>query len=100
MRKTLSALLAVLLAIAATAQERNFWTPVAEARINKDLFANRFRPAAYKLFQLQEADLAAALSAVPSERTVSAPASSFVFSIPNEDGLLQHFRVVEAPVMH
>lgn len=100
MRKTLSTLVAVLLAIVATAQDRNFWTPVAEARITKDLFANRFKPAAYKLFQLQEADLAIALRAVPNERTVPAPASSFVFSIPNEDGLMQHFRVVEAPVMH
>jgi hypothetical protein len=100
MRKALSTVMAVLLVLLAAAQERNFWSPVAEARINKDLFANRFRPAAYKLFQLQEADLATALRAAPSERTVAAPASNFVLAVPDEDGLMKHYRVVEAPVMH
>jgi hypothetical protein len=100
MRKTLSTVVAVLCLLFAAAQDRNFWSPVAEARITKDLFANRFRPTAYKLFQLQEASLAAALRGAPSERTVSAPASDFVLAIPNEDGIMQHFRVVAAPVMH
>ncbi|HYC28051.1 MAG TPA: hypothetical protein VEB42_04530, partial [Chitinophagaceae bacterium] len=100
MRKALSTALAVLLVIIASAQERNFWTQIPEARISKDLFANRFKPAAYRIFQLREADLATALRTVPSEKAVSAPASTFILSLPNEDGQMQRFRVVEAPVMH
>jgi hypothetical protein len=100
MRKTLSTTLAVLLFIIASAQERNFWTQVSESRITKDLFANRFKPAAYRIFQLREADLAAALRSAPSEKTVAAPASPFILSLPNEDGQIERFRVVEAPVMH
>ena len=65
MRKALSSALAVLLCIAVAAQEGNFWTGVSEARITKDLFANRFKPAAYKIFQLNETALSAALRTVP-----------------------------------
>src|SRR5215213_1689455 len=100
MRRTLSTLVVLLLCIAVTAQERNFWTEVLESRVNKDLFANRFKPAAYKLFQLNEADLNVVLRSVPSEKNVSASASDFVLSIPNEQGQLERYRVVEAPVMH
>jgi hypothetical protein len=99
MRKTLSLVLGALLWIAASAQE-NFWSPVSESRISKDLFANRFKPAAYKLFQLNESALATALKTVPSERSIGASFSPFVLSIPNEFGQMERYRVVEAPVMH
>src|SRR5688572_13133650 len=100
MRRALSSAFAVLLCIAVTAQERNFWTGVSESRITKDLFANRFKPAAYKIFQLDEPAMTAALRSVPSEKNVSAAASDFIITIPNENGQLERFRVVEAPVMH
>lgn len=100
MRKALSTALAVLLCIAVTAQEGNFWTGVSESRIAKDLFANRFKPSAYKIFQLNETALSAALRAVPSEKNVSAVNSDFIITIPNENGQLERFRVVSAPVMH
>lgn len=100
MKKTLSTALAVLLIIVAHAQQSSFWTQVSEARITKDLFANRFKPSAYRIFQLREAELATALRSVPSEKTVAAPASGFILALPNEDGQMQKFRVVEAPVMH
>ncbi len=100
MRKTLSTLVAILCCIVATAQDMNFWVPVTESRISKDLFANRFKPNAYKLFQLNEAALSTALRSVPSEKNVSAAASGFILSIPNENGQMERYRVVEAPVMH
>ncbi|HYF30907.1 MAG TPA: zinc-dependent metalloprotease family protein [Chitinophagaceae bacterium] len=100
MRRTLSTALAVLLCIAVAAQDGNFWTQVNESRINKDLFANRFKPAAYKIFQLNEAALSNALRSVPSEKNVAAAASDFILHIPNENGQLERFRVVAAPVMH
>jgi hypothetical protein len=100
MRRTLSTFVVLLFCFTVTAQERNFWTEVLESRVNKDLFANRFKPAAYKLFQLNEADLNSVLRSVPSEKNVSASASDFVLSIPNEQGQFERYRVVEAPVMH
>ncbi|HYE55825.1 MAG TPA: zinc-dependent metalloprotease family protein [Chitinophagaceae bacterium] len=100
MRKTLSLLVGVLCFIVTSAQERNFWTSADESRIGKDLFANRFKPAAYKLFRLDEASLSAALRTVPSERFTPAAGSSFILSIPNENGQMERYRVVEAPVMH
>lgn len=100
MRKTLSTLVVLLFCLAVTAQEQNFWSEVMEARVSRDLFANRFKPAAYKLFQLNEAELTNALRSVPSEKNVSAAASGFILSIPNETGQLERYRVVEAPVMH
>lgn len=100
MRKTLSTVLAVLLCIAVTAQDGSLWTEVSESRISKDLFANRFKPSAYKIFQLNEASLSNALRSAPSERNVSAATSPFIVKVPNENGQLESFRVVEAPVMH
>lgn len=100
MRKTLSIALGVLLCITATAQQGNFWTEVSETRISRDLFANRFKPAAYKIFHLNEAALSTALRSAPSEKNVPAAISDFILYIPNESGQLEKFRVVEAPVMH
>lgn len=99
MRKALSTMLGMLLFLIASSQN-NFWTEVSESRINKNLFANRFKPAAYKLFSLNETSLLAALRNAPSERNVSAATSSFILSIPNENGVMEKYRVVEAPVMH
>jgi hypothetical protein len=99
MRKTLSTLVGMLLFLIAASQN-NFWTEISESRVNKNLFANRFKPAAYKIFQLNEASLTAALKNVPSERSGPASNSGFILSVPNEDGIMERYRVVEAPVMH
>ncbi|MGZ8537090.1 MAG: reprolysin-like metallopeptidase [Flavisolibacter sp.] len=99
MRKLLVSLLAVSAFLITSAQQRNFWTSVNESTIAKNLFANRYKPSAYKLFHLKELDLVGNLRTVPSEKNVAARASSFVLSIPNADGQIEQFKVVEAPVM-
>lgn len=84
--------------VCAFGQERNFWTPADEARAT-DLFRNRTRPNAFKLFHLNESLFKATLAAAPSERTVSSAQSGFILTVPNKNGQLEQFRIVEAPVM-
>lgn len=79
--------------------QQNFWKSVNESSIKKNLFANRHKPQAYQLFQLNENSLESNLSAVPSERSVGAASSSFILSIPNPDGQIERYSVVDAPVM-
>jgi len=100
MRKILLSCFAGLFFFCAGAQQRNFWSPVNESTLTRNVFQNRFKPAAYKLFQLQELSLISELRVAPSERAVSANSSGFVLSVPNAEGQLENFKVVEAPVMH
>ena len=99
MKKILLAFIAGVLCFSALAQDANFWTTVNEASIAKNVFANRYKPSAYQLFHLQEVNLVSELLTAPSERSVSPTVSSFVLSIPNADGQIEKYRVVEAPVM-
>ncbi len=82
-----------------TYSQQNFWSSVDESSVGKDLFANRARPSAYKLFRLNEPSLKAALTTAPSERVVTASQSVFILSMPNNEGQLEQFKIVEAPVM-
>ena len=97
MKKTLLSFLAGALLLTANAQERNFWTPVEEPA--GDLFAARYRPASYRIFRLNEAGLSTDLSATPSERRMSITSSGSILLLPDADGRIQRFRIVEAPVM-
>src|SRR5688572_1568429 len=99
MKKLLLVLAGIGMVLLGAAQERNFWTPVNESSINKNLFAGRLKPNQYQLFQLQEAILKTELGNAPSEKTISAGASSFLLTVPAENGKFEKFRVVEAPVM-
>src|SRR5687768_12408801 len=99
MRKILFSLLAVCSFHIASAQQGNFWISVNESTIAKNLFANRYKPSAYKLFHLKELEMVGNLRLVPSEKNVAARSSSFVLSIPTADGQIEQFKVVEAPVM-
>jgi hypothetical protein len=85
--------------ISVLAQEKNFWTPVNEAQVSKNLFANRFKPTEYKLFHLDEPAFTSGIRTVPSEKSVTAAASGFILSIPNPEGGIENYTVVEAPVM-
>ena len=82
------------------AQQNNFWASVNEPNVEKNLFDNRLKPSAYKLFHLNDAAFKLNLAGVPSEKTVSVSNSFFVVSFPNAEGLLEQYKVVEAPVMH
>ncbi len=99
MRKLLTGFTAVLLFFTAQAQERNCWQPVNKTTVAQDVFANRERPIAYQLFSLNENQLTAQLKQAPAEKNVRVQQSAFIISIPDADGNLRQFRVVDAPVM-
>jgi hypothetical protein len=99
MRKLVFFVVTWAITLTATAQKSSFWTPVNEASINYNLFAKRQKPASYQLFRLNELVMRSTLAAAPSERTVTASRSSFIISVPTENGKFEDFRVVDAPVM-
>ncbi|MEP7319528.1 MAG: reprolysin-like metallopeptidase, partial [Panacibacter sp.] len=101
MTKNLLCSFLCLSVLCANAQNKNYWTPVNEAVVSKgkDLFAGHYKPAAYKLFQLQESMLRTDLFAAPSEKSVAAAKSGSIISVPNAEGQIESFRIVEAPVM-
>src|SRR5436853_5620863 len=98
MRKTLFTLALVLMASFSFAQQ-NFLSQVSESSINKNLFANWLKPPRYILFHLQEAGMKTDLGNAPSEKIISASASSFIITVPVENGKFERFSVVDAPVM-
>jgi hypothetical protein len=99
MRKSLLVALFAMITIAGFSQQRNFWTAVDERSINDAAFAGRARPNEFKVFRLNESQFKSSLAVAPSERNVNAAASAFILTIPNSDGELEQFRIVEAPVM-
>lgn len=80
-------------------QNKNFWKSADVSTVSVDLFANRFKPSAYKIFRLNEVSFTNDIRNVPSEKNVSPGQSSFIISIPNDIGQIERYRVVEAPVM-
>jgi subtilisin-like proprotein convertase family protein len=91
--------LSIVFFISANAQNKNFWAPVNESSINRDLFANRYKPSAYKIFHLNETNFATDVSHAPSEKNVAVSGSAFIISVPNADGQIEKYKIVEAPVM-
>lgn len=79
--------------------KKNFWKPVDNASLRTDAFKTHFQPEKFISFQLDENGIKAELANVPSERKVSSSNSSFIISVPNPQGKMESFRVVEAPVM-
>jgi hypothetical protein len=76
------------------------WKEVSEGSLGKDLFAGgRYKPAAYRIFQLNEDFLQTDLKRAPARNSVPAESSSFVITIPGSDGLPQRFKAVESSVM-
>lgn len=75
------------------------WKLINESADTKNLFENRYKPAVYKIFQLNENVLQAKLQQAPSEKNVQASESSFIVTVPAANGQPERFSVVEAPVM-
>lgn len=98
MRKLLLLIVSTSLCLFLQAQQ-NFWQQVNESTVNRNLFANRYKPAIYQLFQLNATAFRQQMRNAPSERNVSASASFFIITVPNASGQAETYRVVEAPVM-
>lgn len=82
------------------AWSQNGWKEVSEASIQKNLFAGgRYKPDAYRIFQLDENAMGADLKRAPARSAVPASVSSFILTIPNSDGKPERFRAVESAVM-
>ena len=79
--------------------QSNFWTPINESSVNKNLFTNRDKPAKYKLYKLQEQNLIDASKLAQSEKQSSINLSGTVITFPDANGILQRFRIVESSVM-
>jgi subtilisin-like proprotein convertase family protein len=78
----------------------NFWKPVAEQSIQ--LPENTVRtlyPVQYKTFQLDYANMAAALRQAPMEFTEAARQQPLLLTLPQADGSFRTFRVWESPIM-
>ncbi len=75
------------------------WKLINEPAVNKNVFQNRYKPAAYKIFELDENAMQAKLLHAPSEKKVAASKSSFIVTVPGTSGQMEHFSAVEAPVM-
>ncbi|MEO6819991.1 MAG: reprolysin-like metallopeptidase [Ginsengibacter sp.] len=101
MKKNLLSFLFCLSVTFVSAQQKNYWTPTNESQASKgqDLFANEFKPARYTLYQLKENLLRNDIAGAPLEKTVKVSSSNFIISVPNAEGKIERFRIVEAPVM-
>ena len=99
MRKILLLVVAFLTIKTANAQERNFWKQIKETSVKKDLFLNKYKPQAYKIFQLSEEMFRIDLVRTPLQKHISAFDSDFILSIPNAEGKIERYKLVEAPVM-
>lgn len=79
---------------------QNAWKEVSESTLKKDLFAGgRYKPDAYKIFQLNEFLLQQELIKVPLRSVVPAESSDMIITIPDSDGQPLRFRFVESSVM-
>ncbi|MBK8087138.1 MAG: hypothetical protein IPK31_03825 [Chitinophagaceae bacterium] len=99
MRKSLLFSLFVFICVATYGQQ-NLWQQMDESWLSADRFPNGSKPKAYKVFQLKSSIMTEELKRAPSEKSVSASNSSFILSVPNAEGVIERYRVVNAPVMH
>lgn len=98
MRKITLLFALVLVGYGALSQQGDFWAPVNESTITKNLFTSHIKPTSYQLYRLDEPSITRTLRNSPSERKVSAAQSSFIIAVP-VGNQLERFSVVSAPVM-
>lgn len=77
----------------------NFWTRVDNATLRLEAFKTNYKPSSFITFQLNESAVQSELKKVPSEKSIVAGNSSFIFRVPNSKGELESYRVAEASVM-
>ena len=101
MNKYLLLFIFCLSAIFTSAQQNSYWTPVNESFVSKgkNLFTNTFKPSQYRLYQLKENLLRNVIKGTPLEKTVKISSSNYIISVPNAEGKIERFRIIEAPVM-
>jgi subtilisin-like proprotein convertase family protein len=99
-KTTILCLLIVLTnADSVVAQSGSAWTLIPNSALSQNLFEKNYKPASYKAFQLNEQALRRDLIGVPKQGTVEISASPNIISVPNADGVIESFRIVESSVM-
>lgn len=78
------------------------WKTAPESAISqkaKTTFDQHFKPAAYKLFSLNEDQLKSSLVATPTEKTSNVSRSGKIITVPDANGATQQFRIIEISVL-
>ncbi len=96
MRKHLSIIFLLLLTYQLQAQKNNFWSSVSESSVSKNVFDNRYKPSAYKLFTLDESNFTANFL---SRYAVGNPGEQYILTVPVADGTQEKFLVRPTSVM-
>ena len=98
MKKFLLLCLLCITLISVKAQE-NFWLSMSESLLSPSIFENKLKPKSFKVFKLNHTAMGKELKKVPLEKNMSAARSSFILSVPNANGILERYSVIETPVM-
>jgi hypothetical protein len=100
MKKNLLLLLCFFCLLKLNAQNKIYWKILSESDVNKnDIWSNKFKPADYKIFHLDETALRSELTAVPSEKNMQTAKSGVIITVPDVVGNLQRFNVYESSIM-
>lgn len=83
------------------AQNKNYWKALKESELNKaqHVWDRQYKPAAYKLFNLDESILRNELLSAPSEKEMRSNKNGKPISIPDADGKIQRFSIAETVLM-
>lgn len=80
--------------------QKTYWKSLKESDLSKnDLWTNKFKPADYKIFHLDEAVLRNELRAVVSEKEMRSAKNGTVITIPDAEGNLKKFSVYQSSLM-
>src|SRR6476660_6776401 len=74
------------------------WTRSNINAVNKTALKDRALPQKFQIFKLNQAAMASTLSQAPSEQSAKAGQSGFTIELPDEEGKLNTFSIVSAPV--
>ena len=80
----------------------NWWRQLndnALTKTGKNVFERNYQPDAYKVFQLDEINMAYFLNHTPSIKKTKVAESGSIITVPVSDGTMESFRVVEFSVM-
>ncbi len=80
----------------------NWWRQMndnALTQTGKNVFERNYQPDAYKVFQLDEINMAYFLNHTPSIKKTKVAESGSIITVPVSDGTMESFRVVEFSVM-
>lgn len=82
--------------------DKDLWKQANESSLSqkaKAEFNKHFKPADFRFFSLQEAQLKTNLLNTQSEKAIAVSKSAKTISVPNADGKFEQFRVTESAVM-